>query len=589
MMLMTGVANGLEITIYSFCLFISYNLLKARLLKDSKQDYFPNEKLEGKTESPPKILLLGKEVEPESHQNEKDERYFRITERKNIYLLTIFLYLISVAILIYFLSTVKVQENILASISLAPIIFIGYTLGTKNSGELMVLPLSLFFFIFVKLDWYEFEISLRFITSFTLIFLTLLCFKHIHSMRESLPENKSFYSLSPLPYAIISSLLFTTLLTLFPNSISENEPTKKNIAQKLNRSLGRISSNSTDEKYLEQLKVFEKNIQKMKMDPKAMNKYFDQAENQLDQLGSLLENLPDFNIELPTEEVNALRSERNQLKKELSDIKFDFNQAGSMDPEMLNRALGLMKKIDDNAKRFNGNLSSSQSQSLSENFEDSFKSGLNEKFLESFDEERGLIGDEKFLEKTKDLFNRDNQISKRGSNPLETINNQKETILSSIQEEKVKEEKKKFAIDPKLLDKILNFIQIAILISIGAITLAWIKKFFFEEDEIDGDDSLTKEEKKKLLLKRKYATSEEEVRALYLQFNEAVKKVHYGESEPPPPRVLYSDLREVLPRRQKALKYFTENFSFSEYGAKEIQKDALNKYRKAYRLLIKSL
>ncbi|MCR9204108.1 MAG: hypothetical protein NXH75_06000 [Halobacteriovoraceae bacterium] len=580
-------------------LITSLSLLLFRLGNDKKEDYFPNLEVLKKEDQGIKVLILGKEVEPESHENEKDERYFRVAEQSSLNKLSIqvLCYFLIIFSLFYFFTKSMPQPplRLFLDLNLSPVIFVGISLLTRSHGQLLYLPTYSFLFVFFKINWNQSALSHNFIIIFALLFVTLSAFKLIDSLRVKSPLSFMRNPLAAIPFTALTALIFVVLLTLLPikTSIQKSPARKKSNIQKMNRTLGKLKQDRTDEKLVRNLESLKKNIDSLKMKPKTMEKMFNQAEKQIDKMGDFLKNIPNLDFELPKSEFNQLSNDQRSLKRELKDLKGQIFKQEEVDPEMLKKVLGLMKKIDANAKKLQhlaergGTLQSNKSESLNSNLEGYFTENLKEGISQDIQEEISFLNEKSIQEKTQKILQEKGETAEE--NPHLLYEGKKQEALKKINKKLEKEKKKRDLLPPKLLENILDILKYALLGLVFFLIYQALKKYFFKNDVQEGDQGLSSEEKRKLLLKRKYSSSSQEIRSLYLQYMEAIKKVYYGEEEPPPPKVLYPSLIEQYPRRKKLLGYFLEVFSLSEYRSQEMPRKVMIKYRKAYRRLIKDL
>lgn len=578
---------------------ISLGLLIWRVENDKNKDYFPGEELVKKENQELKILVLGKELVPESHENEKDERFFRMTDSSigNKMLVTVLGYIGSLLLIVNLINGLNESHPLPTSslFLLPPIIFLGAALVTRTHGQLLILPSLSFLYVFFKVPWKELDSTSQFIYLFLLLFFTLSSFKLIDSLRIKKPLTFFENPLPAVPFATLATFIFVFFNLLFPQQNLKYSKTKKNRSslQKMNRSLGRFKPNGTDENMVRNLKSLKNNVDNLKMKPERLEKMLDQASKQIDNMGDILDKIPNLDIPLPESEFNLLVNNQKSLKRELQDLQGQISPDSKVDPKLLKKIESIMKKIDQNAKKLrelglgNHPQTRQQFESLNSNMEGYFTENLKQGIREDLKEEISLQGDQGFQEKARELLK---DLNQEGSNsPLEDFQNQKEQILNKIDQKIKSEEKKRDLIDPKLLEKVVTFLKYAVIAIIFLFILQAILKYFSKKEEEEDEDSLTQEDRKRLLLKRRYSSSSEEIRTLFLQYMEALKKVYYGEDEPPPPKILCDELAENFPKRKKTLAYFLEVFSLSEYRSQEIPRKALIKYRKAYRRLIKDL
>jgi hypothetical protein len=592
----------LSLVFIFLCSIVSLGLLLWRVEKDKNQDYFPSEDLVKKENREIKVLVLGKELEPESHENEKDERYFRVTDTSlgNKMLISLVAYIGLVLVITQLLNEVGAEnasenKTLYSIVTLPPAIFFGATFATRTHGQLLFLPTVSFLYVFFNVPWLKLETQTLFLYMFSLLFFTLSSFKLIDSLRIKKPLTFFENPYPAIPFATLATALFVILMTVFPlRTISPQKTVKKKTSlQKMNRSLGRLKPNGTDDKFVRNLKSLKNNVDDLKMKPDKLSNMLDQAGKQIDKIGDLLGKIPQLDVSIPTSDLNLLVNNQKSLQRELQDLQGQITPDSKVDPEILRKIEDLMKKIDQNARKLRDLGLNTHPQTkrdfeeLNPNMQGYFSENLKEGIREDLREEFSLQGDEEFQEKAKDLLK--NLDSNEIASPLEALENQKTQLISQIDKEIKKEEKKRDLIDPNLLEKIVKFLKYAVMFLGSLFIYHALRKYFSNKVEDEDEESLSKEDRKRLLLKRRYSSSSEEVRTLFLQYMEALKKVYYGEDEPPPPKVLYSELIETFPKRKKVLSYFLEVFSLSEYRAQEIPRKVLVKYRKAYRRLIKDL
>ncbi len=595
-----GNLSFLDVVFSVVTIIMALHMLKHRLERDVKKDFFPEKSHKEMDLKPSTILVLGKELEPASHENEKDDRYFRVLEEKRkigFWVYPLLFFVLSIALISFSKEVASILDiGPLTYFSYFLIFFLGISLMTRNSNQLLILPSLNFIALFFLTSWSKLDVLSLVLAIFLLSFATFTAFKGLYNLKEKKPISLFQDQYAAVPFCSVLSLVFLLCSPLFNKQFFSPTQAKsdKEMVERINQTLGRLKPNSTNERKVRRMKNLKKGLKEIQPSLKNSDKVFSDAERYLDLMEETLEK---FSKDLLKSDggpasLNQMRNERALLDRDLKEMKALMSSGERPSKGDIEKASKLLGRIDNLSKRLsdisqkNGAPSDpfQRSGSLQEDFKNSLAGG----FDEQLSEQAGYVGDEKFIKEFEDLISGDEKENSV-SDAAKIYDQKKTKVFTKINHAIKAEEKKKNLMEPKTLEKVLMMLKYLLFLMLGFFIFQGLKKYFNHSEEEVLLNELSVEEKKRLLLKRKYDSDEEEIRTLFLQYSEAIKKIYYQEEEPPPPKILYKDLLEFGVKRVKSLRLFLEVFSLSEYGSRKINSKTLKNYRRAYRRLVKDL
>lgn len=580
-----------------FYTFLSYQLLTIRLNGNEALDYWGAEMVEP-MESRPKLILLGNELESDLDEDAKEERFLRVASHNRAILRKIFLFLYILSPFIGHYLSSKLLGGFWPIFHIVPVLAGVITLLSTSYGQLSFLPLLNLLTLFLINDKphllsVENTIPLYLLFQITAVVLYL-------NKRSTLRLEMNTQPLRIVKKAFVETFSFSILLISFfclfdliipkrPWGQSENPPKAHQTIQKLNKNLSKVIKPPTQ--------IEKKNLEQAikTLAPKGLAKnhlanYLDNFGKQMDTYHDLLKSIAFSNLPIPEMEKNYLRNSANELSKEYLAIKDLLKAPGNLTAKDLDAIKNFITTLEDwhqNAKKsFNLSTKRNPFESL-----DSPKESFNQAIIDTENDLTQQIPKEKqaeLQEAFQDLFMKE-QINK------DLVSVKTEDTFDSIEGIKLSAKKVRekeldtFLINPDLLEKILEISKDILVIFVIVLLVSFLQRFF-QKDRIEGQNKSVKKEVKRSLLRRKqYKDIHEEIRDRYNIYLQAIKNLYFPESEPPPPKILEAFLIEKYKGQEKALTYFTEVFSQSFYGQKDLQSNIIKNYRKAFKVLVKSL
>lgn len=562
-------------------LIVCFFLLEWRIRGKKANDFFALPEGRFKEIESPKSLLLGKWIELQKTENEKEDRYLRISSLESQVN-------IKASLLLALMGGAPIYFSLLKGGNVA-ILFLSFiVIPISRTYRQLIFAPSLFFvgsLFYGPADEITLTLFLDFLFKTFLLMLSFFTLQGLDkkkSLKDYLQGFTQFFDfLIPLGFFLGVFFYFGSLLN------QAHQPKAPSDIEKLNHRIGRKFVSQEKLNFINSTQQILKKSHQLPDD--FLLNHLDKMEKSLDKMENFLEMLSKVeNLSLPQSqgEMNILINTQKSLKRELTGIKDELKYRPQGNKEIVEKILDLerkMKSFDlDNKKlgfpKFSNN----------ENLEELINKSSQNTLLE------GVQNKESLVQITKDENISLNEALKEIESSEDSLNRIFQKAVDkkkqAVHREQSKIQEETPLIDPKILENLieilLKFIGLALVVAI----LSTIKKFL-SEPEIEGlDEGLDPKEKRKLLVLENFNSSDEEVRILYQRFLMVVKKLHYSDDEePPPPKLILEVLKELYKKKQNSLAFLVEVFSLSEYGGRKISPEHLKKFRRAYKNLIKTL
>lgn len=605
-----GPDQGIKHLIFApLYLLFAHAILKYRITGKDGRDYWGYKEITPLgTEENKELIVQGKIIESDLDEDHKEERFLRVADHSGRTIRTIlfFLYSMSFVIGVYF--TQQYFGNFVVAAHLIPFCLGALALLSTSQGQLLALPFGTLVIGFLFGDQKAAYLGEGNISLYVFFFLFMICLQSFQSLSNSPKEKDNNFkkAFDVKGAAILFCSLYLIIDLLLPKSFWNEKQPQKNTprekAHQINKKLGKVIKKPSVQT-VEQQKNLLKNLNSSGFKAKNFQGALKSLEKNMDHAEKLLKSDLLKNLPIPEMEKNVLLNSHRELAREQEQLleqlqgKEDYT---AEDIQALNQFLKKYKKFEKKMASYTKDMPPSNvTQEYNKGVKQcvqSLKNGLDQ--LPKGVEKGVLQKEIDELEKTLNINNTDKEqqtsVASLEEAPLapqspmkaaQNFNKVKEDIIKKVE----KSQEPEPLIKPETLDKFLDFIKF-IFIGFAVLVVLSIIQKLFSQDKIKPTSSReAKRLKKELLKAKRYANAQEEINDRYNIFMEGVRKLYFTEEEPPPPKILEAFLKGQAPLNKKALSYLTEVFSQSFYGEKSFPNDIIKKYRKAFRVLIKSL
>lgn len=585
---------------------ISHQILSNRISGRDGQDYwgYSLESPSGAHENK-ELIILGNTIESDLEEDQKEERFLRVADHSGRIIRKILIFVYGLTFVLLKIGSEKLFGDIPLSAHLIPFLIAGLALLTTSHGQLLILPfmsLLITFTLSPLKDAHSLE-NLLFLFIFFLTFTSVIL--GANKLFNHSPHSQD-YNNSPWPF-ILNSLkqgikpamtilsLYVITSFIFPASLwnPDKDPSVNNERQRLhqmNRKLAKRFLRPT-RKEIEANEILLSSLRESSFKPQNFQGALDALDKNLKLAGQILKNgIPQ--VSLPEMEKNILINTQKELLRDKEKLveSLQFKEEYTAKDiaalsDFIKRHQQLHKDLSKHVKAF----PKEYKRDIPETFNKGLQEGLNplrnglNNLADSKESKEVLEQVDKLaksLEISSQNINSDSKVE-----AMESLKKISQNTAKKIE----REHQDETIIEPKKLDSYLDLVKNLAAGFALLLILALLQKIF-SQDKLETTNSDEVEKIKKELLKRKkYKGAEAEIWDRYNIFQDAVRKIYFLESEPPPPKVLEGFLKREAPINEKALVYLTEVFSQSYYGKKSFPKEVLIKYRKAFRVLVKGL